>query len=366
MSRNAPDFLKSFKHNGIEYKLQRHAGRRNYVIAWTEGRNPRRYSTGTDDPATAEREFDSFIAGLMSPEADEGAPEATVETCVSAYLESLGDDPEKQRVNRWRLRRGREGFGSRLPSRIGKDDVRRYMKERQAAGAKPSSAATELRMLRGALAWAHENGWCEPLRNWGLASPKRYRPRERWLTATEVNRLLAVSKTADRAHLAVFTHLALATAGRKSALLELTWDRIDFDQGVIDLRVGGSWEGDEPESNKRRAKVPMTNTVRRVLEEQRQRARTPYVIEYHGRAPLDDIDKFKVLVREAGLTGWVSPHTLRHTAAVWMAQKGVPIEKIAEYLGHTDINTTRRVYAQYQPEWLDDARAALEFPSEVA
>src|SRR3954462_9387540 len=56
----------------------------------------------------------------------------------------------------------------------------------------------------------------------------------------------------------------------------------------------------------------------------------------------------------------VSPHMLRHSAAVRMAEDGVPMEEIASYLGHGDVNVTRKVYARFSPDHLRGAAAALE------
>ena len=53
-------------------------------------------------------------------------------------------------------------------------------------------------------------------------------------------------------------------------------------------------------------------------------------------------------------------HDLRHTAAVWMCERGTEMSKISTYMGHTKIDTTRIVYAQYQPDHVKDAAAALE------
>jgi integrase len=44
-----------------------------------------------------------------------------------------------------------------------------------------------------------------------------------------------------------------------------------------------------------------------------------------------------------------------------MAEDRVPMEEIAQYLGHTDINTTRKVYARYSPDYLRRAAGALEY-----
>ena len=60
--------------------------------------------------------------------------------------------------------------------------------------------------------------------------------------------------------------------------------------------------------------------------------------------------------RRAGVK--CSPHVLRHTAAVWMAEDGVPMEQVAQYLGHNDSRTTERVYARFSPDFLRaDARS---------
>jgi integrase len=56
----------------------------------------------------------------------------------------------------------------------------------------------------------------------------------------------------------------------------------------------------------------------------------------------------------------VTPHDLRHTAAVWMAADGVSMGKIAQYLGHSDSRITEKVYARFAPEHLRDAASALE------
>ena len=46
--------------------------------------------------------------------------------------------------------------------------------------------------------------------------------------------------------------------------------------------------------------------------------------------------------------------------AVWMAEAGVDIERIAKFLGHSDPATTRRHYAHFAPEFLRDAADAID------
>src|SRR4051812_4245168 len=56
----------------------------------------------------------------------------------------------------------------------------------------------------------------------------------------------------------------------------------------------------------------------------------------------------------------VSPHVLRHSAAVCMAEDGVDMEVIRQFLGHSDIETTRRIDARFSAMFLRDAADALE------
>lgn len=50
----------------------------------------------------------------------------------------------------------------------------------------------------------------------------------------------------------------------------------------------------------------------------------------------------------------ITPHTLRHTCATHLRQKGVPIEVVKDWLGHKDIKTTLK-YLHFGSEQFDDA-----------
>jgi integrase len=56
-------------------------------------------------------------------------------------------------------------------------------------------------------------------------------------------------------------------------------------------------------------------------------------VEFNGK-PVASVKKgFKSAVELAGLIGKVTPHTLRHTAAIWLMQRGVPVWEAAGFLG---------------------------------
>jgi integrase len=72
------------------------------------------------------------------------------------------------------------------------------------------------------------------------------------------------------------------------------------------------------------------------------------------------IDMIWAAARRAGLPH-VSPHMLRHSAAVHMAEAGIPMSEIAQMLGHANSRITESTYARYSPTYLRKAASALEY-----
>ena len=103
----------------------------------------------------------------------------------------------------------------------------------------------------------------------------------------------------------------------------------------------------------------MNPVAREALQLAYQARQTDHVIEYASK-PIASIKKaVERLSVRAGIA--FSPHVLRHTCAVWMAQADVPMQKISQYLGHTSTRVTETVYARYSPSFMRDASAAATF-----
>lgn len=136
--------------------------------------------------------------------------------------------------------------------------------------------------------------------------------------------------------------LALETAGRKQALLDLTWDRVDFETKVIHLH-----DPMRQVTKKRRASVPISPTLLPHLEAVRK-ASGP-VLGHGG----DVYQQIRRIARLAKVPN-VSPNVFRHTAATKMARRGVPLWIIAKILGNS-LEMVERVYAKHEPADLRDA-----------
>jgi integrase len=172
-------------------------------------------------------------------------------------------------------------------------------------------------------------------------------PRERVLTIKELARLW---DAADAHHLKAFIMVMLCTSCRPGAALELTRFQCDLERGFVRLNAEG-----REQTKKRRPVLPMPSPLRPWVDA----ARGP-IVEFNGR-PIKSVKTIWRGVRtRAGFGLDVSPMTLRHTVASEMARRGVPDFQRQCFMGHQASNTTDRNYVHVRPDFLRDAREAIE------
>jgi len=335
--------------SGEGYKLGQVNGR--WVVSWWEGDRRRRYrlSKGITE-VEAGQELDLFVRNRTKLLAVEPT---TVAQLFDLYLEDRKGDGKPSEKQHYSWKALVPTFGHLRPSQIDKKTCRGYVRARIEAGRSVGTPWTDLGVLRAALKWAAKEKHIAEAPFIFMPTPPP--PRDRHLTREEAKRLIESTPTP---HLQLFIMLALATAGRASALLELEWSRVDLERNLIDLRTA------EQNVHKRRAVVPINTSLREPLLLAKAGALTPHVIEWAGERVLSVKTAFRRAVERAGLQD-VTPHVLRHTAAVWMAEAGIAMSVIAQYLGHADSKITERVYARYSPGYLRKASEALNVDGPV-
>lgn len=324
-----------------EYDIGRYRGELCLVFR-VDGKR-RRYTLGTADASEAERLAPALYAQLTRPLGK------TVKELWDAYrADKSGRAVLVTMQFTWKALEAR--FGKMSGEDITIEDCRAHTDARRRASIKDGTIHTELGHLRMVLLWAEKHKLID--RAPAIDRPSKPAPKEAHLSRDEARDLINAATTP---HMRLYIILGLGTGARTSALLQLTWDRCDFVRGLIDLR--------NPlvtTPHKGRAIVPMNRTVRAALQEARAGALTPYVIEWAGRPVASIKTGIHSAGRAAGLPV-VTPHMLRHSAAVHMAEAGISMEEIAQFLGHSNVNVTRKVYARFSPNHLRTAASALEF-----
>lgn len=165
-----------------------------------------------------------------------------------------------------------------------------------------------------------------------------------WLTRSEIRRLYeAISDdvlgTRDRAMLAVYYGCGL----RLSEGAALTLSDVIADRKLLYVRKGKGYK---------ERYVPVAGrsykAIQLYIEEGRpQLVQGPTDRLFIGAGSGKPLDKqslyvrIKRLVSVAGLTKRVGTHTLRHSIATHLLQSGMKLERIAEFLGHSSLDSTQ-------------------------
>lgn len=303
-----------------------------------EGASRRRTSLRTADREEAERR----VADYRREEAELAG--GTVAEIYAAYIADRLAIGKSVATAEHSWKSLRPVFAALLPSQVDRERCRGYVARRKLEKRAKGTITRELGVLRAALRW-HSKATPAV-----IETPGSGNPRETHITKAEFLKLR--ESAAATPHLKVFVELAKATGARAGAIVELTWSRIDFDRGII--RLGADVGG------KRRATIPMVDSLREVLEEAREGSLTPYAVEFSGGPVKSVKTAFKKAARRIG-RGDIGPHTIRHSVAVWMAEEGISMEEIADYLGHADIKITRKHYARFSPTYLRRAGSVVDF-----
>lgn len=325
-----------------DYRLGRLHGQ--FVVVWEEDGRRRRYRLRTREPREARaflREFVKERERLERPET--GLTVGEIWADYVAEKQAQGKSSVTRMADAWK--RLASHYADLGALSLGGDTTRDYVRDRRESGASDGTIHTELGYLRAALRYSLKQN--AP----AVLLPPKPRPKSRFLTPSEARRLI---DAAQMPHVRLFIELALHTAGRPSSILDLTWDRVEFKRGRISLDNPG-----RDRTAKGRATVPIgSERFKRLLQQAHSAARTTHVIEWAGKKVASVKKAISRAAERAGLEG-VTPYVLRHTAAVWLAEAGVPMSEISQYLGHTSTSVTERIYARYSPDYLRRASDAI-------
>lgn len=250
-------------------------------------------------------------------------------------------------------------FGRMRVSEIEREHSRTYCQLRQdgkigTSKASNSTVRLELQRLRAALRFMMER--VEPKEQRLPQSvipyvelPHASPPRNRVLSKDEIQLLretcpnLVIKGSNRMSRIGRFVMLAMETAQRKTAICELKWGQVKFDVNQIHFNPEG-----RRQTQKKRPTVPISPVLRPVLERAFEERINDYVID-HDRGVWEPLKK---LASDLGIDG-LHPHVFRHTWATHAVMRGVPMKKVAMFLGDRE-KTVIETYQHLAPDYLED------------
>jgi integrase/recombinase XerC len=231
------------------------------------------------------------------------------------------------------------------PSELTPTELRSYVSAMHDAGYAKSSVARRLASLRSFFKFAQREGQVDnnpakPLRN-----PRRERKLPHFLTDDEIKKLLAAPLKTDAQGMRDRAILeTMYSAGlRVSELVGINLDDLDLTGGLVRVRGKG----------KKERLAPLGSFAIKAIQDwlkARQPAKTlpvkfgsPVFLNRFGkrlttRSIARMLEKY---LKVTGLDLRTSPHTLRHSFATHLLDRGADIRSVQELLGHKSLVTTQ-------------------------
>lgn len=242
------------------------------------------------------------------------------------------------------------------PLNIEHQQITDYLWSRKEKGAKPSSIFRYLESIKLFHRFLFAEGYTKNDPTLYLSSPKLVRHLPAVLSTTELEKLLNQPKInkfyglRDRGILELFYACGL----RVSELLNLHLEDVNLSLGYVRCRGKGGKERIVPFGH---------YAVRYISEYLELRSKRPIISNNSNTLFLDKSGRkfsrvglwkiVKKYAQKAGINKTISPHTLRHTFATHLLEKGADLRAIQEMLGHSDISTTQ-IYTHLEREHLKE------------
>jgi integrase len=174
-------------------------------------------------------------------------------------------------------------------------------------------------------------GFIHPCR--GIARKAENNERIRFLSASEMPRLLDATKQSSWEKLYLLVLLGLTTGARKGELLKLCWSNIDVDKKVA--YTGITKNGD-------RKAIPLLPNV--LAELNRYISQPNHLVFCSPKIPTKKYcfeSRWQIALKEARINDFHF-HDLRHSCASYLVQNNATLVEVGDVLGHRDLRTTRR------------------------
>lgn len=244
-------------------------------------------------------------------------------------------------------------LGSKYPEQLTPFDLDR-IRVSMLKTHKPQTVKHVLRLITRLCVFGAENNYCEPLR-FKVKAPVVHNEKTEDLTEQQLIRLIEAIESDSNFQVRCIMKMALFTGMRRSEILRLKWDDLNFDKKFITIR--------EPKGGKDQI-IPLNQMAESVLDEVKKSSFTSEGYIFPGRKgkPRHDLGKAARRIRDAsGLSADFRPlHGLRHHFASAIASSGkVDMYVLQKLLTHKSPEMTQR-YAHLRDESLRRASNVID------
>ena len=230
--------------------------------------------------------------------------------------------------------------------------LRRFLAEMRAKSYSKATIARKLAALRSLFRFLYREGYIKANPIIAVATPKLDKKLPKFLDVEKVARLLEtpndkeVSGLRDRAILETL----YSTGMRVSELVRLDTDDIDFISGVLKVLGKGSKERMVPIGEAALAAIRRYTDKR---DERKAKDKKALFLNKSGRRLTDRGIRRIVAkhIRACSMDEKISPHSLRHSFATHLLDRGADLRSVQELLGHMNLSTTQ-IYTHVTTERL--------------
>lgn len=238
-------------------------------------------------------------------------------------------------------------------AQIDRETVKKYIDHLNQTGLAVASLERKMACLKSFYKYLVGEGRINENPTVDFKLPKKAKRLPKSLNMTETVHLLNAARGADHLRLrdAALLELLYATGMRASEIVGLNIADINFDVSFVRCFGKGSKERVVPVG--RAALAAIERFLEKGKPEFPQKDKEALFVDKNGerltRQGLWAI--VKKYVRAAGVKDKTSPHTLRHSFATHLLEKGADLRSVQEMLGHSDIATTQ-IYTSVSRERL--------------
>ena len=234
------------------------------------------------------------------------------------------------------------------PTAITTLELRGFQSALQEAGFAKSSISRRLASVRSFFRFGQREQWVKTNPATPLRNPRKSHKLPHFLTTEDISRLLAAPNAKTSAGKRDLAMLETLYSGglRVSELVSLSDGDIDGESGVVRVRGKGRKERLAPIGSFAQAALDDWLAVRKLHPIGKPATPQPesptFTNKFGKRITTRSVARMlEKYLKQAGLDLRTSPHTLRHSFATHLLDRGADIRSVQELLGHKSLVTTQ-------------------------